>query len=241
MPQHNHVTQYPIPTGKLFFSPHFLHLPGFSWGAAPVLPMHPLSSTKASSQLILNTPTSTRGCEVPHHLPWPSQASSPAWNCSIKDHYQDFSTLGVHMLSVGSGHDPAPSGNASSVQKSWAMGCQSNNPKKLTAAETKEVKRQQRVWDIHTTETPKFIESHTRFFQAVGEGLTSPIAWKRREINGVAFLPITWWVLSWWKHVIHSFSFQVPAVSLGIWEEKVLFFLIRKEAKHFSKIEFRKQ
>lgn len=84
MPQHNHVTQNPVPTGKLFFSPHFLHLPGFSWGAAPVLPMHPLSSTKASSQLILNTPISTRGCEVPHHLPWPSQASSPAWNCSIK-------------------------------------------------------------------------------------------------------------------------------------------------------------
>lgn len=96
------------------------------------------------------------------------------------------------MLSVGSGHDPAPSGNASSIQKSWAMGCQSNNPKKLTAAETKEVKRQQRVWDIHTTETPKFIESHTRFLQAVGEGLTSPIAWKRREISDVAFLPITW-------------------------------------------------
>lgn len=72
VPQHNHVIQHHIPTEKLiFFFPLFftpseraaLTFTGASLGEEGV------SSTKASSQLLPNTPTSTGGYEDPQHPP----------------------------------------------------------------------------------------------------------------------------------------------------------------------------
>jgi len=54
---------------------------------------------------------------------------------------------------MGLGHHPAPgrhaAENATSIQKSWRMGHQSNNPSKLKAAETKEVQMKMDLGDSH--------------------------------------------------------------------------------------------